>query len=437
MPSNVADGPNTRWTRYGLRGNPFFTNALDPDENALYPIRLFVGRESEVQALEQLASSNDRSATLLYAVGGYGKTTLACRIAHDLKQTDFLVLPEELQLAKHEPSLRFFRDVLSGILQALDDDGHKVPDPPHDAAKAKSDLERAKLLVQTTRHWAGGGSGGGAFGFQAEGNVQLTFLTPAFEPGASKRLLEGVAREVASLDYAGILVRLNDMDSVCKTDPDILREFLQDARNLLQVPGIHYVMMGDPDVHQAIEGIPRVRGCFDQPVPLPALTALQVIELIEERYQHLKTGEFVPPVSTSLIEALYKVHHGDLRSILADLGRSIQMVNPIEARPISPEEALPVLRASYLASLGASLTEELWETLRLFTELGDEVRQVDVKQRMGGTAPMWTDRFQRLQQAGAIEFVRQEGASKYFRLTGAALLVLGGAAPPQPSSSKA
>lgn len=420
-----------RWSRYGLKGDPYFVDALEPDEDALYPITLFVGRNEELQQIEPLVRDNDRSATLVHAEGGHGKTTLANRVAHDVDREAILVTPEEIQLASTDMSFRFFRDVLSGILSALTDAGHELPEPPADPRDDSESeypaLLEARRLVQVIRRRSGRSGGGQVAGTGAQGGVDHAFLEPAYEPGTSRHLLTEVAREVGVIGYEGILVRVNNLDDMARSHPDEFDTFLGESRDLFKIPGIHYLLLGNQTVLRAIESRPRVRGCFDLPIPLEPFGEAQVLEILEARYEHLsKEGEWIRPVSDEVVRRLHRVHYGDLRNILADLGRCVQAVQTIEAEPIGVEEALPVLQDVYLSMVGGQLTEELWETIEVVAAKQEPVRQVDLVDDLDVSQPAINQRFQKLNDIGAIELSHREGASKFFRLTSTARFALAG-----------
>lgn len=430
MSSDTQKGA-PRWSRYGLKGDPYFVDALEPDEDALYPITLFVGRDEERGKIEPLIRDNDRSATLVHAEGGHGKTTLANRVAHDVEDEAVLVTPEEVQLASDNMSFRFFRDVLSGILSALTDAGHELPEPPADPKDdPDSDypaLLEARRLVQVVRRRSGYSAGGQVAGVGGQSGVDHAYMEPTYEPGTSRQLLTDVAREVGILGYEGILVRVNNLDEMARSHPDKLDTFLGESRDLFKIPGIHYLLLGNLEVRTAIESIPRVRGCFDLPIPLNPFDEEQVLEILEERYDHFaRDGDWTPPVSDEVVHRLHRVHYGDLGNILADLGRCVQAVQTIEAEPIGVADALPVLQDVYLSMIGDQLTEELWETIEVMADKQESVRQVDLREDLDLTAPAVNQRFQKLQEADAIELSHREGASKYFRLTSAARFALAG-----------
>lgn len=431
MSEEPGERGTPRWSRYKLRGDPYFVDALEPDEDALYPITLFRGRDEELSTLKRLVRDNDRSATLVHARGGHGKTTLANRVAHDVADHGVLVTPEEIQLSAEAASFRFFRDVLSGILSALADAGHALPQPPPDPTGDKETgfpaLLEARTLVRTIRRRAGRHGGGQALGVGGQGGVEHAFLQPTYEPGSSRTLLTNVAREIGEIGYSGVLVRVNNLDDVERSHPDVLDVFLGESRDLFKIPGIHYVFLGNADVLTRIESIPRVRGCFDLPIALEPFTEDEVLEILEARYNHLASeDDWIAPISDEVVRRLHRVHYGDLRNILADLGRCVQAVRNIEAEPIGVEDALPVLQDVYLSILGQRLGDELWETIEVIADEEGPVRQTDLQDVLNLSPPGINQRFQKLDEAGAIELSHRDGASKYFRLTSAARFALAG-----------
>ncbi len=422
----------TRWSRYGLRGDPFFTDALEPDEHALYPITLFVGREQELDQMTRLTQDNDRSATIVYAGGGYGKTTLANRLAYDLKKMGFLVPPEEIQLSGEDSMMRFFRDLLSGILQALSDDGIPLPKAPKDprdddAVKYPGILAAAKLVRTIGRLTAAHAGIHATTLGGLSGGIQHTLMQPVFEPGPSRHLLRMLARDIGALEYRGILVRLNNIDEVTRISRTLFEDFIGQARDLLQVPGIHYVLLGNEVAHATIESTARVRGCFNLPIELQGFNNEQVWQTLEKRLHHLSVPNrtHTSPASKELVQALHRLHDGDLRNILSDLGRTVQgMQVQIEPKPAPPIMILPTLANLYHQNMAGKLNDDHWDLLRLLHEKGRPIRQIDVKQDLGVSEGTINTRFRRLEEAGAIEVKHRDGPSKFFRLTGPGKLAL-------------
>jgi DNA-binding transcriptional ArsR family regulator len=429
------DSLEPRWPRYGLRGDPFFSNPLDPDAETVRPIRLFRGRGSERRRLVQAALDGDHSATLLHAAGGHGKTTLANAAAYDLSMKGVIMLPEEIQFSPESGALGFLRELFHGILQALSDHGVPIPEVPDDPAELEHHRHRglaeARRLVQIIRVRSGFGGGGGAFGVSAQGAIQYDFLRPAYEPTASKGLLQRVLEDIRDLrpEFRDVVIRVNNLDVAATTDAEALRRFLLEIRDLLQVDGCHYFLMGNDVVRDLIEDEPRVQGVFETPLKLGPFSERDVLGILKARYDFLALPGAEPrsPVHDDLVTALHDVHYGDLRNILRDLRRSVQTVDPVEARPITAEQTLPLLEDTHYQHLKRRLRREAWETLGALEASPAPLRQKDLAETLSVSEPAMSARFRTLTENKVVELVRVEGRSQYYRVPGHVRMALNAA----------
>ena len=424
------DDLEPRWLRYGLSSDPFFSNPLDADTGTNYPIELFQGRKSERKRLGQAIVDSDHSATLIHAGGGHGKTTLANAVCFDLTRNGYAVLPEEIQFRPDAGFSGFLAQMLHAFLQALSDRGAKLPRIPDDGNVDATDfpnLAKARLLVQMTRVQTGAGldvstviGGGGS-------SNQFDFLQPRLDAGVGRQLVDGMVKEAKRLDkrLKGFVVRLNELDVAAAYKPKELRTFLDDARNLLQVPGMHFIMMGSHAVWDTIDSMARVRTEFAHDVALEAFSLDDVTAILTARYKHLRgTGQFVDPVAPGLVAALHDVHFGDLRNILRDLRRAVTLANPVEIRPVTKEEALPLLEAVHYRDLEKDLGPEGWETLNAMEAAGKPIRQKDLAAVLNITEPGVNQRFKPLRNLSLIDLVQEDGRSQYFRLQSRARLAV-------------
>lgn len=417
-----------RWTRYGLRGDPYWSNALDPEAETTRPITLFRGRQEERRRLVQSVLDGEHSATLLHAAGGHGKTTLANAAAYGLGERDHLVLPEEIQYTGDGGTTAFFGEILRGILQALSDRGITLPGPNEATTNPLAEARHLVHLMRARTGWSGGAE---AFGTGAQAGVQYEFLRPVFEPTASKRLLDAMLKAIGALDLelAGVVVRVNNLDVAATTDPEGLQAFLLEVRDLFQIDGMHWLLMGNDVVRDLIEDEPRVGSVFENPLALGPFTVQDVHDILEARYSFLALPgrDVKPPADPDLIEALHAIHYGDLRNTLRDLRRAVQAVDPVEAEPVTQEQALPLLEDIHYEHLAKRIRPEGWQTLAAMEDAGEPVRQKDLAGSLGVTEATISNRFKNLQANRVIELVRSQGRSQFWRLPGHVRLALAGA----------
>lgn len=420
-----------RWPRYGLKADPFFSNPLDPDHQTNRPITLFRGRRKERRRLVQSVMDGDHSATLIHAAGGHGKTTLANAAAYDLSEREYLVLPEEIQFSSETGSMGFFREMLHGILQGLSDHGVDLPPIPSDPSIVESQdfpgLVKARTLVQLVRVRSEFGAGGQVLGTGGKGSVGYQFLRPAFEPTASRHLMQEVLHDIGALTtLSGVIIRINNLDVAAASDQPALRHSLLESRDLFQVDGCHFFLIGNDLVRNIVEDEARVRSVFENPVPLGPFEPHDILEILQARYDFLTVEgrEYTPPVADDLVEALHGVHYGDLRNVLRDLRRSVQMVDPIEVSAVNLEQALPLLEEQHFQVLDRRLGPESWETLDALDKSGEPLRQRDLAELLGITEPGMSNRFEKLREENVVDLVRVEGRSHYYRVPGHVRLAL-------------
>jgi hypothetical protein len=100
----------------------------------------------------------------------------------------------------------------------------------------------------------------------------------------------------------------------------------QDLRDTFFADHSHWLFVGTTGVEEQIfRRTQQVDGIIPFTISLGALSADEVAELLERRYQHLQMGHLRPrPISGDVAAALYERYEGNLRDFLRLLRNAVQ-----------------------------------------------------------------------------------------------------------------
>lgn len=107
------------WTAYGLRGDPFFLQPLEPalGADAARPASLLVGRDDEIARIITLVESSDNSRTVIQGDAGVGKTSFVSAIKMQLPSRRILTHADPIRIQPTMTPASFIAEVLKVMLQ--------------------------------------------------------------------------------------------------------------------------------------------------------------------------------------------------------------------------------------------------------------------------------------------------------------------------------
>jgi len=319
------------WERFGFRDNPFDTRALSLSTNALLPItKAFVGRDEESEESRVMTNffrNPGGGRVVVEGDVGVGKTTFVNyhRYLWEKEAKDKLLTPaSEISVFSTWTAQEFLISALGSLVNRFM------------LLKGEEWVHKHKLLskiaslthvyIEQNLQMSGnltlfGFGGGGGFGKETQihtPNVAIPQLLDYLNQ------LGDVVREEG---FCGVILHFDNLELISYRDPEGLRRFFDEIRDLLQTPGFYFVFVAPTGFFQEIiVPLERVRSIFfGQPIYLPPLMLEDVLEVIHRRYELLATepGRWIPPVSNELIEYLYKLYEGKIRFIMDSIGNIV------------------------------------------------------------------------------------------------------------------
>lgn len=413
------------WRHFGFQFTPFSTNPLEPVETGPDAHVLFVGRDKELQQLVDRVEDEDTgSRSVIEGPLGSGKTSLLTqakvRLSKATRNRDpYLVPVEHVRLKTNTTFDDLGYQIVQHVLATV-----RLPSFPHKLDK-KGPLAQAIRLFEGGKDRQGGAS---IAGFGLQGGAQTS---PA---GVARRvdwhaMLRGLAEDVVSLDYEGILVHINNLETLIEQDPDLLKRLLHDARDLFQTPACHFVLVAPPGFTTNILGaVDAARTIFPAtPIPIPLLSQSDFGGVVEKRYDHAKADEkYVRPVDTKVAQELYRLTGGSLRATFQVIQEWAQRLDAVQIRTAnSVDELVQLLKPPYQAQVQA-LPHREQATLEAAVRLGDPFRQRGLVKLLGKKQPNVSEVMGNLEEKGFLLFERQDGASRWYRLDQRALIAYWG-----------
>ncbi|HEU0053273.1 MAG TPA: AAA family ATPase, partial [Longimicrobium sp.] len=273
VPTVSEEGPPNIWNAFGLSSDPFFQEELRPGPTALYPVSLHVGREEELRLLLRQIGGAPSTRAIVEGAAGLGKTSLINKLKAEVAG-HLLTHPDPVRVTADTTVAGFTADVLRIVLRiraALELDG--------------DDFWRRTARIVEGEDTVAAGVTIGPVGLQYEGG-----RIPAEAPmGTLYDTVAEALRRMRDETGAPLLIHVNNLENLSETDADRAANLLRDLRDLLLIPGAHWVFVGALGVdRQVFRRHDQVGGIFPAALVLDPLSPGQVAELLERRYAYLR-----------------------------------------------------------------------------------------------------------------------------------------------------
>ena len=420
------------WERFGFRDNPFDTRALSLSNNALLPItKAFVGRGMDSE--ESLVMTNffrnpGGGRVVVEGDVGVGKTTFVNyhRYLWEREAKDKLLTPaSEISVFSTWTAQEFLISALGSLVNRFM------------LLKGEEWVHKHKLLskiaslthvyIEQNLQMSGnltlfGFGGGGGFGKETQIHAPNVPIPQLLD------YLTQLGDVIHEEGFCGATLHFDNLELISYRDPQGLRNFFDEIRDLLQTPGFYFVFVAPTGFFQEIiVPLERVRSIFfGQPIYLPPLMLEDVLEVIHRRYELLTTepDRWIPPVSDDLIEYLYKLYDGKIRFIMDSIGNIVSHMPEAFPGTVPDDVAHAIL---------VKLAGEKVERLLTRTEVdvlikaaqAKEFTNVALVQRTGKAKQNIAKYIDRFLELHLIYPVRKEGRQVFYR-TAEDLRILGG-----------
>lgn len=346
------------WERFGFRDNPFDTRALSlTTESCLSVANAFVGhdkRSSESSLMTNFLKNPTGGNIVVEGEVGVGKTTFVNYhkyVWEKKAKTKLLTPASEISVQGGWGAHEFLISILGSLAGRL-------------ALEMKRrDIERDRLLNEVNaltgvliKEWKNYGSGVSVLGLGANYSLSKSLILKVGEITIEtlQEYLRKLLKRVHNKGYAGVIFHIDNLELVRRRDPSHLSTFFDEVRDILQEPNIHFIFVGYAGMFQeVIAPVERVEGIFVQPIHLPALDLPLVHSAIKRRYELLSINRnrWIPPVEDSLIDFLWELFSGKIRSIMKAITTIFIYIPESVAYTLPTEDAKKILKELTIQNL--------------------------------------------------------------------------------------
>lgn len=425
------------WTPFGLRDDPFFQAALDPEAHARtsHPISLFVGRTRELQLVGSQVIGASSSRAIITGDPGVGKTSLMNRIKATLAAQGVLTHAAPVRVVRGMTPRQFEAEVLRVLLQmhAADAAAGGGGSPSRTLATDETRADDARFWRRVGRLILGedsvaGGVSLGGFSAQSEA---IRIPAEVTDTSLGSEVVDAF-RRLSRRGERRVLLHVNNMENLTIEDASAAAGLMQQVRDALLTDFAHWVFVGASGIERTVFGAtPQVGSIVPLVVTLPPLTPTEVADLLTRRYAHLRSGiRFTPPVDPTEAASLYERFRGDLRGFLNLLALAVhQHAMSAPGETIGAAEILALVAPRYVARVvpGRLSTEDFAHLTRV---VGGRPWHAEL--RVADLASPPPHRFsqaaasklvQRLLAARVIQESRRAGRSVYYVIADGAVSV--------------
>ena len=378
-------------------------------------MKLFVGREAQLSRLiDRIEANPEGSRQVVEGPLGSGKTSLLAMAKIRLGQaTDarapYFVPISHVRFRTSTDYESFAYSVLDNVLATI-----KAPQFPHKPDPKSAIAEAIKLLAGGKDRQ--GGANIGPLGAQAGKTTVAPFLEPRID---WLRLLQEVSLEIQAMGFEGVVVHINNLETMVDRAPEALEKTLHDARDLFQTPGCHFVFVAPPGFTTNVLGrIEALRTIVPNiPIVVEPFTAPDLGHAIQVRYEHAKqTPQYKHPIAPQVALRLYEMTGGSLRAAFQTIDSWVELLDPVRAATAQGLDDLAAVLKPYFQVELARLPQREQDVLAAGMKLGDPFRQKEIAGAMDAEQSYVSTLMTKLEEKGFILFERQDGTSKWYRL---------------------
>lgn len=355
------------WQQFGLKNNPYDTLPLI--EGGYLSIEdAFVGRDKEINFLDNLFESERRVCLAICGNVGVGKTSLANfqKVIWKYRKTK-LLFSSRREIEASDLSLNkksFLLEVIGSMIREIE-----LIDPELLKDELISKLNRLLDIVQTM-DISGGISilgSGGDFGMNKNFSQPLDLSISVLEKYFISLVNFIKEKEIGGYKYSGIIVHVNNFDVILseKENKKKVIQFFNEIRDILQTPDVYFLFLGPNNLFKdIINSQDRVKSVFFRtPLRIDPLSKSELIQAFEKRMELLKSDDipnYIKPVKDEVVYNLYDLYEGDIRLIMSSISDILSKVSDKFGKSLSVNEAKILL------------AQERWERIEELIKLTEE-----------------------------------------------------------------
>lgn len=311
------------WARYGFNDNPFDTKALSITNNL--PIdKAYIERENYKSIggiMDYFLAIPGGGRIIVEGDSGVGKTTFVNYHKYKwqiIQKQNRLFSPEtEISVQKPWRLEDFIMNALGSLVGQL---RLEIGEKKFNRQKIlKEILSITGVLIQSDRGLSANVGIPNIAGFGGSLSRSTSVTVGKNLDHNLTIYLNRLVQFIRSLDYRGIILHFNNMELLQRENENDLIDMFEGIRDILQTNNIYFVFVGGSSLFQrVILPSDRVRSIFyDEPIVITPFTEKHVLEIIEERYKILGTGNsWIKPVNDDVILYLYECFKGRIRDVM-------------------------------------------------------------------------------------------------------------------------
>jgi len=412
------------WQQFGLRGNPY--DILPLIEGGELPIRkAFVGREQELEFLNNLFESENRLCLTICGDVGVGKTSLAN--VHKFvwkykKQKSLFSFRREIEACENLLNKKsFLLEIIGSILREI-----KLLQPELLSNELLKKLHQIVDIAQTTDI----SSGATIFGIGANYG---TTTTPTQPIQLSTTILEDYFvslvnfiknNKIKGKRYSGVIIHVNNFDVVL-SNPEEKRKvikFFNEVRDILQSQNVYFLFLGPKNFFKdIISSQQRVKSIFYQnSLNISPLSKKEIILAFDERMKLLQShnvSKYIKPIEDEAVFHLYSLYRGDIRSIMSSIKSILEQCSDKLTKSLSLDESKLLLGKERWSRINKELTTEQKGILNYLIEKKQISQKEIVAKFRKNQSNVSSYYFKPLRDKGVIEEKERIGKIIYWGLT--------------------
>lgn len=406
------------YMEWGFFDNPFQTTVLPPNQLGQ---RLLVGRDQELGALKRRLLNPPKMPTL-EGLNGVGKSSLVNVASFEcyeefLKDPDRPMLLPCRKLFQLSPDVDidvFISDVYREVVQTLIEQAAYIEGNRINVDESKAKLN--KWLNSPQLNSFQGGVGWFSGGYSSETNTGEGFVRSGFIKAA-----KGWLEELFPNPQDGAVVCVVDNLELLQTS-DAARRQLEALRDeLLNVPGLRWVLCGALGIVLGVASSPRLEGLLAAPIEVGGVSEAFITEIFSSRVEVFSEkstdNESYLPIVVEDFQRLYGILFNNLRSLLGHIDEYCQWVaDQPEEPPASDDEKraffdrwLTQTARNAYESATAQLKPRAWRVFEDAIAIEGSFSPSDFEDFQFNSIPAFRPHVKDLESSGLVVSTQDEG----------------------------
>jgi DNA-binding MarR family transcriptional regulator len=402
---------------WGFFDNPFQTTVLPPNKLGQ---RLLVGRDRELAALKRRLLNPPKMPTL-EGLNGVGKSSLVnvasfeCYVEF-LKDPDRPMLLPCRKLFQLSPDMDidiFISDVYREVVQTLIEQAKHIEGDHINVDESKEKLNKWLNSPQSKAFQAG--VGGVSGGYSTQTNTGEGFTRSGFIKAAREWL-----EELFPNPQDGAVVCVVDNLELLQTSDSAKKQLEALRDELLNVPGLRWVLCGALGIVLGVASSPRLEGFLTTPIEVGGVNEAFITDIFNSRLEvFAEDSDRSPylPLVVGDFQRLYRILFYNLRSLLGHIDEYCQWVvdqsdeipNKEEEKTACFERWLTQTARSAYESATAQLKPRAWRVFEDAIAIDGSFSPSDFEDFQFNSIPAFRPHVKDLEAAGLVVSTQDEG----------------------------